>query len=150
MNILLLHGINLNMFGQRDSKQYGTISFAQIEERAQALAKELGASLESFQTNFEGEMVERLHRAHREATDAVVINPGAWTHYSIGLRDALEILSVPVIEVHMSNIHRREPFREHSVITAVATGQICGFGVESYLLGIRAAAALAAAGSKRV
>ncbi|MFN0164686.1 MAG: type II 3-dehydroquinate dehydratase [Burkholderiales bacterium] len=149
MNILLLHGINLNMFGQRDSKQYGTISFAQIEERAQALAVELGVSLESFQTNFEGEMVERLHRAHREAADAVVINPGAWTHYSIGLRDALEILSVPVVEVHMSNIHRREPFREHSVITAVATGQICGFGVESYLIGIRAAVALAASGAKR-
>lgn len=150
MNILLLHGINLNMFGQRDSKQYGTITFAQIEERARALAGELGVSLESFQTNFEGEMVERLHRAHREATDAVVINPGAWTHYSIGLRDALEILAVPVVEVHMSNIHRREPFREHSVLTAVATGQICGFGVESYMIGIRAAVALARAGAKRV
>jgi 3-dehydroquinate dehydratase-2 len=140
---LLLHGINLNMFGKRDPAQYGTVTLAEIDARAQGLARELGVELECFQTNSEGEMCERIHRAHAEAVDGVIINAGAWTHYSYGIRDALAILKVPVIEVHMSNIHAREEFRHHSVIAAIARGQIAGFGVDSYLLGLRAAVAAA-------
>jgi 3-dehydroquinate dehydratase-2 len=145
---LLLHGINLNMFGKRDPAQYGTVTLAEIDVRAQALARELGVALECFQTNSEGEMVERIHRAHAEGVDGVVINAGAWTHYSYGIRDALAILEVPVIEVHMSNIHAREAFRHHSVIAAIARGQIAGFGVDSYLLGLRAAVSAAQAAAK--
>jgi 3-dehydroquinate dehydratase-2 len=143
MKILMLHGINLNMFGKRDPAQYGTATLAEIDARAQALARELGAELECFQTNDEGAMCERIHRAHGEKVDGVVINAGAWTHYSYGIRDALAILGVPVVEVHMSNIHAREEFRHHSVFAAIARGQICGFGVESYLLGLRAAVSAA-------
>lgn len=139
MKILMLNGINLNMFGKRDPKQYGTITLAQIDEQLRALGAELGAEVESFQTNSEADMCERIHRAVGEPVDAVLINAGAWTHYSYGLRDALAILSVPIVEVHMSNIHAREPFRHQSVIAGIALGQICGFGVDSYLLALRAA-----------
>jgi 3-dehydroquinate dehydratase-2 len=141
MNVLLLNGINLNMFGQRDPSQYGTATLADIEAQAQALARELGVTLTCFQTNDEGAMCERIHQAHRDRVDAVVINAGAWTHYSYGLRDALAMLACPIIEVHMSNIHAREAFRHHSVIADIARGQICGFGVDSYTLGLRAAVA---------
>ena len=137
--ILVLHGINLNMFGQRDPAQYGTTTLAEIDARLQSLAQELKVSVECFQTNHEGEMCERIHRAFADKVDAVVINAGAWTHYSIGLRDALAILTVPIVEVHMSNIHAREAFRHHSVLAEIAKGQICGFGADSYLLGLRAA-----------
>lgn len=139
MKILLLHGINLNMFGKRDSAQYGTVTLAEIDQRVQALGTELGAEVESFQTNHEGEMCERIHRAHEEGFDAVMINAGAWTHYSYGIRDALAILKVPIVEVHMSNVHAREPFRHVSVFADIAKGQICGFGADSYLLALRAA-----------
>ena len=139
MNILTLHGINLNMFGQRDPAQYGSVTLTEIDAALQALGRELGATVECFQTNHEGEMVERIHRAHRDGTDAVLINAGAWTHYSYGLRDALAILHCPIIEVHMSNIHAREAFRHLSVIAPIARGQIAGFGIDSYLLGLRAA-----------
>jgi len=139
MKILLLNGINLNMFGKRDPKQYGTITLAQIEARVKALGKELGAQVTSFQTNDEGRMCERIHKAHGEKFDAVLINAGAWTHYSYGVRDALAILTAPIVEVHMSNVHAREEFRHHSVFNGVAMGQICGFGVDSYLLALRAA-----------
>ncbi len=139
MKILTLHGINLDMFGQRDPAQYGTVTLAEINARLVALGRELGAEVECFQTNHEGAMVERIHQAHRDGTAAVLINAGAWTHYSYGLRDALAILQCPVIEVHMSNIHAREAFRHLSVIAPIARGQIAGFGVDSYLLGLRAA-----------
>ena len=139
MNILTLHGINLNMFGQRDPAQYGSITLAEIDAQLKALGKELGAEVECYQTNIEGEMAERIHRAHTDGTQAVLINAGAWTHYSHGIRDALAILKCPIIEVHMSNIHAREEFRHHSVIAPIAKGQIAGFGVDSYLLGLRAA-----------
>ncbi|MEY4363672.1 MAG: 3-dehydroquinate dehydratase [Pseudomonadota bacterium] len=141
MKMLLLNGINLNMFGQRDPAQYGTATLEDIHAQSQALAKELGVSLTCFQTNHEGEMCERIHQAHRDQVDAVIINAGAWTHYSYGLRDALAILKCPIIEVHMSNIHAREAFRHHSVLAEIARGQIAGFGVESYKLGLRAAVA---------
>ena len=140
---LVLHGINLNMFGKRDPAQYGTVTLAQIDAQVQALGKELGVQVECFQTNIEGEMAARIHRAHEDGTDGVLINAGAWTHYSYGIRDALAILKVPIIEVHMSNIHAREEFRHHSVIGPIAKGQIAGFGVESYLLGLRAAVSAA-------
>ena len=145
MKVLLLNGINLNMFGQRDPAQYGTATLQDIEAHCQALAKELGVSLECFQTNHEGDMVERIHQAHRDKVDAVVINAGAWTHYSYGLRDALAILHAPIIEVHMSNIHAREAFRHHSVFAEIVKGQICGFGADSYLLALRAGVSAAQA-----
>ncbi len=141
MNILVLHGINLNMFGKRDPKQYGTATLAEIDTKLQSLGQELGAQVECFQTNFEGAMCERIHAAHTQGIDAVLINAGAWTHYSYGIRDALAILVCPIVEVHMSNIHAREPFRHVSVLAEIAKGQICGFGVDSYLLALRAAVA---------
>jgi len=141
---LVLHGINLNMFGKRDPKLYGTITLGQIDEQLQSLAKELGVELTTFQTNSEAEMCQRLHEAHEDKVDGVIINAGAWTHYSYGIRDALSILVCPIVEVHMSNIHAREEFRHHSVIAGVAKGQIAGFGVDSYLLGLRAAVSAAA------
>jgi 3-dehydroquinate dehydratase-2 len=137
--ILILHGVNLNMFGHRDPKQYGTITLDEIDARLRALGDELGVDVTSYQTNSEGALCERIHQAYREGVAGVVINAGAWTHYSYALRDALAILTVPVVEVHMSNIHAREEFRHHSVIAPIAKGQIAGFGVESYLLGLRAA-----------
>ena len=120
MNILVLHGINLNMFGKRDPAQYGTTTLDEINTQLTALGLELGAQVECYQTNYEGEMAERIHRAHGDGVQAVVINAGAWTHYSYGIRDALAILKCPIIEVHMSNIHAREAFRHHSVIADIA------------------------------
>ncbi|MFJ4384885.1 type II 3-dehydroquinate dehydratase [Pseudomonas sp. NPDC089408] len=137
--VLMLHGINHNMFGKRDPRQYGTATLADIDQALQALGEALGARVESFQSNFEGAMCERIHQAYEDRVDAVLINAGAWTHYSYGIRDALAILEVPVVEVHMSNIHAREPFRHHSVFAEIVRGQICGFGVETYLLALRAA-----------
>jgi 3-dehydroquinate dehydratase II len=139
MKVLMLHGINHNMFGKRDPVQYGTITLGEIDEKLRALGRELNADVENFQTNHEGAMCERIHQAFTDEVDAVLINAGAWTHYSYGIRDALAILTVPVVEVHMSNIHAREAFRHHSVFAEVVKGQICGFGVDSYLLALRAA-----------
>ncbi|HEX8601950.1 MAG TPA: type II 3-dehydroquinate dehydratase [Pseudoduganella sp.] len=141
MKILILHGINLNMFGKRDPRQYGTTTLAEIDRQLAVLGPQLGSAIDTFQTNCEGAMCERIHAAHGEGVDAVVINAGAWTHYSYGIRDALAILAVPIVEVHMSNIHAREPFRHTSVFADIARGQISGFGVDSYLLGLRAAVA---------
>jgi 3-dehydroquinate dehydratase-2 len=141
--VLMLHGVNHNMFGKRDPVQYGTITLAEIDAKMQALGRELGVDVVSFQTNSEGAMCERVHQAFVDNVDAVVINAGAWTHYSYALRDALAILTAPVVEIHMSNIHAREQFRHHSVFAEVVKGQICGFGLDSYLLGLRAAVSLA-------
>ena len=141
MNLLVLHGINLNTFGKRDPAQYGTKTLDEINASMTALGKELGATVEAFQTNFEGAMAERIHQAQTDAVDAVIINAGAWTHYSYAIRDALALLKCPVIEVHMSNIHAREAFRQVSVFAEIVKGQICGFGPDSYLLGLRAAVA---------
>lgn len=143
MKILMLHGINHNMFGKRDPKQYGTTTLAEIDAKLQALGIELGAEVESFQTNSEGAMCERIHQGFADGVDAVLINAGAWTHYSYGIRDALAILTVPVVELHMSNIHAREEFRHHSVFADIVKGQICGFGLDSYLLALRAAVSAA-------
>ena len=140
MNFLVLHGINLDMFGQRDPAHYGTATLADIDAALKRLGGDLGADVACFQTNHEGALCERIHQAHREAVDGVLINAGAWTHTSVAIRDALAILKCPIVEVHMSNIHAREPFRRHSHIADIARGQICGFGVDSYLLGLRALA----------
>jgi 3-dehydroquinate dehydratase-2 len=145
MKVLMLHGVNHNMFGKRDPVQYGTITLAEIDAKLQALGKELGVEIESFQTNGEREMCERIHQGFTENVDAVLINAGAWTHYSYGIRDALAILTVPVVELHMSNIHAREAFRHQSVFAEIVQGQICGFGVDSYLLALRAAVSAARA-----
>jgi 3-dehydroquinate dehydratase-2 len=140
MKILVLNGINLNMFGKREPGVYGTTTLEEIDAALRKLAAELEVSVECFQTNHEAEICERIHRAVGEADlGAVLINAGAWTHYSYGLRDALAMLKIPIVEVHMSNIHAREAFRAHSVIAAIARGQICGFGMDSYLLALRAA-----------
>lgn len=136
--ILMLHGINHNMFGQRDPAQYGTVTLAEIDASLRSLGSQLGCEVDSFQTNCEGAMCERIHQGFRDGVDGVLINAGAWTHYSYGIRDALAMLTVPVVEIHMSNIHAREPFRHHSVFADIAKGQICGFGADSYLLGLRA------------
>ena len=141
MNILMLNGVNLNMFGKRDPAQYGTVTLAEIDAQVQALGQELGATVECFQTNFEGAMCERIHQAHANGVDAVLINAGAWTHYSYAIRDALAILKCPIVEVHMSNIHAREAFRHVSVFAEIVQGSVCGFGVDSYLLALRAAVA---------
>lgn len=139
MKILMLHGINHNMFGKRDPKQYGTITLDEINANLTVLGKELGAELEFYQTNNEGEMCDRIHQGYKDGVDAVLINAGAWTHYSFGIRDALAILTCPIVELHMSNIHAREAFRHVSVFAEIVKGQICGFGEDSYLLALRAA-----------
>ncbi|HLQ13247.1 MAG TPA: type II 3-dehydroquinate dehydratase [Steroidobacteraceae bacterium] len=145
MKILVLHGINLDMFGKREPALYGTTTLAEIDAQLEALGKELGAQLERFQTNDEGAMCERIHQGKLEGVDAVLINAGAWSHYSYAIRDALAMLTVPVVELHMSNVQAREPFRHHSVFAAIVKGQISGFGVDSYLLALRAAVSAAGA-----
>jgi 3-dehydroquinate dehydratase-2 len=133
------------MFGKREPRYYGTITLAEIDGKQKALARELGVKIESFQTNHEGAMCERIHRAYLEKVDGVIINAGAWTHYSYGLREALAILTVPIVEIHMSNNHVREEFRQYSVISPIAKGYIAGFGIDSYLQGLRAAVSASAA-----
>ena len=149
MKFLMLHGINHNMFGKRDPKQYGSVTLDEINASLVALGNELGVQVEHYQTNHEGEMCERIHQAFRDNVAGVMINAGAWTHYSYGIRDALAILTCPVVEAHMSNIHAREEFRHKSVFVEIVKGQISGFGVDSYLLALRAAASAAAQALKK-
>ena len=139
MKVLVLNGVNLNMFGKRDPQQYGTVTLDEINRKLVELGQELGAEVLCYQTNSEGDMCQRIHQAFDEQVDAVLINAGAWTHYSYAIRDALAILTCPIVEVHMSNIHAREAFRHVSVFAEIVRGQICGFGADSYLLGLRAA-----------
>jgi len=140
--VLVIHGPNLNLLGSREPHLYGTVTLAEVNRRLEALAGELGVTVETFQSNHEGAIIDRLHAARGEY-GAVVLNAAALTHYSIALRDAIVAIALPVVEVHVSNIHAREAFRGVSVISAVVTGQVAGFGADSYLLGLRAAAALA-------
>lgn len=137
-----MNGINLNMFGQRDPGQYGTVTLDDINTGLRALGGELGLELEFFQSNCEGAFVEKIHAVHNSGAAGMLINAGAWTHYSYGLMDALAILTIPVVEVHMSNTHAREEFRHFSVLSGVTKGVIAGFGADSYLLALRAVANL--------
>ena len=148
MKFLMLHGVNHNMFGKRDPKQYGTVTLDDINAEIQKVADELGVEMEYFQTNHEGEMVERIHKGYMDKVSGVLINAGAWTHYSYGIRDALMILEVPIVELHMSNIHARDEFRHHSCFADCVTGQISGFGVDSYLIALRAAVSFAKQGKR--
>jgi 3-dehydroquinate dehydratase-2 len=143
VQIVVLNGVNLNALGHRDPAIYGGISIDELETRIYQWANEQGHSARCRQTNSEGEFVDWLHDVI-DWSGGVIVNPGAWTHYSYAIRDALAILKVPIVEVHMSNIHAREEFRHFSVIAPIAKGQIAGFGLDSYLLGLRAAVAAAA------
>ncbi len=140
--ILVIHGPNLNLLGKREPKVYGKVSIAEIDKTLAKLAKENKVSLEIYQSNHEGEIVTKLQDADG-AFDAVVMNPAAYTHTSIAIRDAVAAVKTPVVEVHLSNIYARESFRHESLIAPVAAGQIAGFGAKSYELGFWAALCLA-------
>lgn len=137
IKILVLHGPNLNMLGTRETEIYGSATFDELNRQIREFADSVGVYTEIRQFNCEGDMVDAIQDA-RNWADAIVMNPGAYTHYSIALRDAVASVKIPTIEVHLSNIHAREAFRRESVIAPVCAGQISGFGVRSYLLGIQA------------
>jgi len=139
--ILVIHGPNLNMLGEREVNTYGNTSLADINKQLLSLAKELKVELETYQSNIEGDIVNAIQRAKGQA-QAIIINPGGYTHYSVAIRDAIAAVKIPTVEVHLSNIYAREEFRHKSVIAPVAAGQLAGFGVNSYLLGLRAAVGL--------
>lgn len=141
MKILVLHGPNLNLLGQREPEVYGSVTLEEINARLLERARQLGVELETYQSNHEGELIDRLHAA-RGQVQAVIINAGALTHYSFALRDALKALDLPAIEVHLTNIYAREEFRHRSVLAPVVVGQISGFGPLSYLLALEAAVSL--------
>ena len=147
MHILIIHGPNLNMLGRREPDIYGTFTLEDINGRLAALARELGTDIAFFQSNHEGELVQKIQDA-MGIYDAIVINPGAYTHTSVALRDAIASTGIPTIEAHISNIYRREEFRKHSYISGVAVGQITGFGPDSYLLALRAAVAQVKSGGR--
>lgn len=138
MKILVIHGPNLNLLGKREPDVYGKVSIKNIDEALRKLAKAQKAALETFQSNHEGEIVTRIQEAEG-SFDAILMNPAAYTHTSVAIRDAVSAVKIPVIEVHLSNIYAREEFRHHSLIAPVAAGQISGFGPKSYELGLLAA-----------
>lgn len=138
--ILVLHGPNLNMLGRREPKIYGRLTLDQINRKIAALAAELGVEVEARQSNIEGELVSWIQDAPKNF-GALILNAGAYTHSSIAMRDALTAAGIPAVEVHISNIYKREEFRKRSIIAEAVVGQITGFGVDSYLLGLRAAVA---------
>jgi 3-dehydroquinate dehydratase-2 len=137
MKILVLHGANLNMLGLREPNIYGSNTLKEINDRLTQDAIELGVSLSFLQSNHEGVLIDAIHAAY-EVQQGILINPGAFTHTSVAIRDAIAAVNIPTVEVHLSNIHKREEFRQHSFIAPIAIGQISGFGAESYRLGLRA------------
>lgn len=142
MKILVIHGPNLDLLGEREVDVYGKFTLNDINSSLEKLAAELKIRLEIVQLAGEGDIVKRVGSAKKDGFSAIVINPGGYTHYSIAIRDAVAAVQIPTIEVHLSNIYAREEFRHTSVIAAVARGQVSGFGMNSYLLGLRAAATL--------
>lgn len=139
LKILLLHGPNLNLLGTREPAVYGSTTLAEIDARLQEKAKLAGVDLECFQSNGEGVLIDRIHAAKTEGVGFIVINPGAYTHTSIALRDALTAVSIPFIEVHLSNVHAREEFRKHSYLSDLAVGVITGLGADGYQFALEAA-----------
>ena len=135
--LLVLHGPNLNLLGRREPGHYGTATLDDVTRALDGLAAELGVSLEHFQSNHEGALIDRIHAA-MGTCDAIIVNPGGLTHTSVSLRDALTAVALPFVEVHLSNVHAREPFRQVSLLADVAVGRIAGFGASSYTLGLRA------------
>jgi 3-dehydroquinate dehydratase-2 len=131
--ILVIHGPNLNLLGSREPEHYGQATLADIDMALVRMAEGAGAELEAFQSNHEGALIERIHAAREQGVDAIIINPAAYTHTSIALRDALAAVAIPFVEVHLSNVHAREPFRHHSYFSDLAVGVICGLGHEGYL-----------------
>jgi 3-dehydroquinate dehydratase II len=148
MQVLVLHGPNLNLLGTREPEVYGAQTLPHIDAELSQIAAEAGASLSSFQSNHEGALVDRIQAARTDGTQFIIINPAAYTHTSIAIRDALAAVALPFIEVHLSNIHRREAFRHHSHVSELAVGVICGLGANGYRLALRhALESLGAAGA---
>jgi len=139
--VLVIHGPNLNLLGVREPEVYGRTTLRDIDRQLRTLGRELNLAVQTAQSNSEGAIIDRIHAARGKA-DVIMINPGAYTHTSIAIRDALAGVSIPVIEVHLSNVYRREPFRHRSTLADLAVGRIMGFGAESYYLALRAARAL--------
>ncbi|WP_297449199.1 type II 3-dehydroquinate dehydratase [Ferrovum sp.] len=134
--ILVVHGPNLNALGTREPAVYGSLTLADLDARLRTLGSARGISVDCFQSNWEGALIDRIHDARVDGTQAILINPGGLTHTSVSLRDALTAVDLPFIEVHLSNIHAREPFRHHSYLSAIAVGVICGLGIRGYELAL--------------
>lgn len=141
MSILVLHGPNLNLLGSREPQVYGHVTLAQINTDLTQMATHAGAVLHSLQSNHEGVLIDRIHAAQNDGTDFIVINPGGLTHTSVALRDALAAVALPFIEVHLSNVYRREAFRHHSYLSGLALGVICGLGADGYKMAVQHALA---------
>lgn len=137
--ILVIHGPNLNLLGEREKDIYGKTTLEDINKELKAVAKEKGFDLECYQSNHEGQIVDKIHNAKKDGIKVIVINPAAYTHTSVAIRDAISACTIPTVEVHLSNIYAREEFRHTSLIAPVATGQVSGFGKTSYVLGLLAA-----------
>ena len=138
--ILVIHGPNLNLLGQREPQHYGSDSLATIDARLAQMGRDAGFAVDSFQSNAEAPLIERVHQAREDGTGFIIINPAAFTHTSVALRDALAAVRIPYIEVHLSNVHAREPFRHHSYFSDLAAGVITGLGPQGYELALQAAA----------
>ena len=136
MKILIINGVNMNMLGIREPEKYGTTTLKDLEKDLYAYSFELGIDIETYQSNHEGEIVEKIQSAY-EIFDGIVINPAAYTHTSVAIRDAIAAVDIPTVEIHMTNIQAREDFRQKSLIAPVCVAQICGFGTESYKLGLK-------------
>ena len=135
-SILVLHGPNLNLLGTREPEHYGRVTLSDINMALARMAESAGVELESFQSNHEGALIERIHAARDQGVRAIIINPAAYTHTSVALRDAISAVAIPFVEVHLSNVHAREPFRHHSYFSDLAIGVICGLGHQGYVLAL--------------